>query len=333
MRHRSTSGFTLIELLVSIAIIGLLVALFLPAVQQSRAAARTTVCKNRLKQLALATHNFHDVHDAFPPARLIQDIYFFVTDVEVGASVGRDEPPWLIRLLPYIEQGALSEEWDEFAIYNRQDEEVREKPLTMFLCPERHSISNAVSDDQTFTSTAPCGCPGGVRVNPRGAVTDYVASHGDLSPGASGSLGDFYWGGKGTGVIISSNPKKDSSGVIKRDWIDRVSFDNIRDGATNTFLIGESHVPSGELNKSPYNGAAYIGRYLFHFARLAGPGVPISHGPKDTRAFEYSFGSNHRGFVNFAFADGRVSSVNTSISSTTAGNLANRKDGQNVGEF
>ena len=298
--------FTLIELMVSIAIIGLLVAVLIPAVQQSRAAARTTACKNRLKQLAVATHNFHDVHNAFPPARLIQDLYFYISVVNVGESAGRDEPPWLIRLLPHLEQGALHERWDEYNIFNRQDVGARETPLTVFLCPERHTLSNAVSDDQTFTSTAPCGCPGGVRTNPKGAVTDYVACHGDLSPGAVGSLDDFYWGGRGTGVIISSRPKKDTSGLIKRDWLDKVTFQNIHDGASNTFLIGESHVPYDELNKSPYNGAAYIGRYLFHFARLAGPGIPISHGPNDTRAFEYSFGSHHRGFVNFAFADGHV---------------------------
>src|SRR5688572_7817662 len=65
--RRSRIGFTLIELLVVIAIIAILIALLLPAVQQAREAARRTQCRNNMKQLGLAFHNYHDVHKRFPP--------------------------------------------------------------------------------------------------------------------------------------------------------------------------------------------------------------------------------------------------------------------------
>ncbi|WP_013626789.1 DUF1559 family PulG-like putative transporter [Rubinisphaera brasiliensis] len=330
MHHSDKHGFTLIELLVSISIIAVLIALLLPAVQQSRAAARATSCRNNLRQMAIAIHNFHDVNNAVPPARLILDSV--PADVP-GETAGRDEPPWLIWLLPYLEQAAFSDDWDSFEVYDQQDDAARSHALPVFLCPERHSADNAHCPEQTIFISAPCGCLAGSQQVPGGAVTDYAANHGDLSPGSSGTTNDFYWGGRGTGVIISSRPATDNAGNLQRDWADKIRFRDITDGTSNTFLIGETHVPLGKLNQSPYNGPAYLGRYLFHFARLAGPGVPISHGPEDTRAFEYSFGSNHKGFVNFAFADGRVTSVNTSLSSRLAGHLANRKDGQQVGEF
>ncbi|MBC7968410.1 MAG: DUF1559 domain-containing protein, partial [Fuerstia sp.] len=90
-------GFTLIELLVVIAIIAILIALLLPAVQQAREAARRTQCKNNLKQLALAIHNYHDTHKVYP----------------FGKGASYPGAPVYARwsqhamLLPYIEQANL----------------------------------------------------------------------------------------------------------------------------------------------------------------------------------------------------------------------------------
>lgn len=91
--HRS--GFTLVELLVVIAIIGVLVALLLPAVQAAREAARRSKCLNNLKQTALATQNFHDTFNRFPPS--------FVTQ----ATIPHDSWSIQARLLPYLEQGNI----------------------------------------------------------------------------------------------------------------------------------------------------------------------------------------------------------------------------------
>ena len=86
-------GFTLIELLVVIAIIAVLIALLLPAVQQAREAARRTQCKNNLKQLALAVHNYHDVYRCTPP-----------NNTTHNRSVN-----WSYSILPFLEQNAIYE--------------------------------------------------------------------------------------------------------------------------------------------------------------------------------------------------------------------------------
>lgn len=91
-------GFTLIELLVVIAIIAVLIALLLPAVQQAREAARRTQCKNNLKQLGLALHNYHDTNLVFPPA-YINAVAAPANDVNVSGIA--------VKLLPYIDQGPL----------------------------------------------------------------------------------------------------------------------------------------------------------------------------------------------------------------------------------
>jgi prepilin-type N-terminal cleavage/methylation domain-containing protein/prepilin-type processing-associated H-X9-DG protein len=134
-RPSRTSAFTLIELLVVIAIIALLVALLLPAVQQAREAARRTQCKNNLKQIGLALHNYEGVYQVFPRARSVT-----APDPTAPSGSGSYGPSALTVILPYLEQNNLYQTIDltrsALASANMPPaNSAYSTPIPVFLCP------------------------------------------------------------------------------------------------------------------------------------------------------------------------------------------------------
>lgn len=107
----SRGGLTVVELLVSIAIVGLLIALLLPAVQRSREAARTTMCRSHLRQIGIASHQYLDVHRRFP---------------------WRESGGWLYSLLPYVEQASVYNTLQETPRAERSQVIPR---IPVYLCP------------------------------------------------------------------------------------------------------------------------------------------------------------------------------------------------------
>lgn len=134
--HRN--GFTLIELLVVIAIIAILIALLLPAVQQAREAARRTQCRNNLKQVGLALHNYLDVHKGFPPVSVL--------------PAGSTFEPWSAhaRLLPFIEGASLSKliDWAVSAEFTANPTAARTR-VAIYLCPSE--INDRARQTPTLT--------------------------------------------------------------------------------------------------------------------------------------------------------------------------------------
>lgn len=328
------TAFTLIELLVVIAIIGILVGLLLPAVQAAREAARRTDCSNRVRQLALAAQMHHDAFRYFPPAR-----YESRPDAAPANQCGLETPTWLARVMPFIEEVALGDQWDYSKPWHQHDEKIRVVVPDIFLCPSRRSGTSPVGIRNLRTTVAggggrlPCGCPipprpMDVKIDVRGALCDYAGNHGDLTPGATGAPTDFYFGGNGTGVIISVRPNcKDGEAISP---LDRVRMASVSDGTSNTFLFGEKYVPLTQLEEFPFDSPAYDGDHLPASCRLAGPGLRLANGPNDVLADMFSFGSWHPGGLHFALVDGSVRFFNPDTDTKVLGSLANRRDARVV---
>ncbi|MBL8890598.1 MAG: DUF1559 domain-containing protein [Planctomycetaceae bacterium] len=332
MSRNNRIGFTLVELLVVIAIIAVLMGLLLPAVQFAREAARNSSCLNNMRQIALATANFESAQKAFPPARFFQKQF-----PAPGLDCGGNEPSWFVRMLPYLEQDNLYKKWDLSRPYPEQDPTAMSTALPVYLCPTRHSVdsANAPPVDATIVVRLPCGCNGTMQITMVGGATgDYVGNHGDPTPGANGGPNDYYYGGNGNGLIISSQARcAFRDGFLRpTTWVDRVQVSSVRDGLSNTFLIGELQVRPQDLNTMPYNGPLFNGEDLSAFARVGGPGVPLTRTRDQAPGTILGFGSWHPGTCNFAFGDGSVRGIDTLIDTQTLGYLCNRADGQVVAD-
>lgn len=306
-------GFTLIELLVVIAIIAILIALLLPAVQQAREAARRSQCKNNMKQLGLAFHNYHDNFTMLPTG------YF---------SNGGYITGWAARVLPYIDQaprynaiGTLGE-------------------LTN-LMPYRFTTSPHNGDSNLFTDPIPVFvCPSS-EIGER--ALDFSSSWGG-NPGNDASL--HYRGNAGSvdvGFVNGSNSSRHytTSGVLYPRHTTR--FRDITDGLTNTFLLGElssyigwSGSKGGWDDIVPWTWATYAygspagaDGYLMIDTKMAQ--YPIGSGNHS----QYGVGwrSQHVGGTHMLLCDGSVRFLSASMSLDLIKSLATRATGEVVGEF
>jgi prepilin-type N-terminal cleavage/methylation domain-containing protein/prepilin-type processing-associated H-X9-DG protein len=318
------TGFTLIELLVVIAIIAILIGLLVPAVQKVREAASNTQCKNNLKQLATGIHAYHDVHKSLPPARICRDAY----------------ATWPVLIMPFIEQEPLYKLFNIQQGYTTWPAEARETTVPIFFCPARRG-----------PMLSPASENGGPNGGLQGACGDYGICAGDGSSrsnaanGANGAMVNAQildpspatmpsWGGTWPqGASQQDQPNLDPPALplipIKR-WTSYTRIQSIKDGTSNTFLIGEKHVRPTMFGMSAMGDQAYYSGYRYSSAqRAAGKSYPLALGPNDANSNgEDMFGSVHTGYVNFAFCDASVRSISTSIDTTNLGRLANRQDGQ-----
>lgn len=300
-RYAGTRGFTLVELLVVIAIIGVLVGLLLPAVQAAREAARRMSCTNNLKQIGLALHNYHDTFQTLPPG-LIDD-----SSSQTSAVAGWG---WCVFILPGIEQSALFDSM-----------QVNQKTLN----EHRGSTSESVTTVETTTPIAVFECPSdpGPSINvKRGghAKSNYV--------GVFGS--GFSTSSAGGGYHDSNAKSSQFNGMFAGN--SRVRFRDIRDGLSNTFAVGE--VQSDDKNAGVWVGNFGANRWggVYFDARI-GSLINATSGTNPSWASTANFSSFHPSGSQFVKADGSVGFVSENIDGRTYENLANRKDGNVIGEY
>ncbi|MCE9568243.1 MAG: DUF1559 domain-containing protein [Planctomycetes bacterium] len=302
---RPRAGFTLIELLVVIAIIAILIGLLLPAVQKVREAAARTQCSNNLKQLGIACHAYHDVAGALPPSR-----------------VADHWATWAVVILPYMEQGALFNQWNIAQPYYLQTTSVQQAPVKAFICPSRGRPAGALSTsgDKPDNSNPSAN-------HYAGSLADYAGSTGSMGV-YSGVSPTWYDGPWGNGAIIGSSACLPGGNVATFKGL--VSFQAITDGTSNTAMLGEKHLIKASIGigGGAGDGAIFNGDHEWNYARVAGPGYALGNGPTDTTGSPgVRFGSWHTGVCMFVFCDGSVRALQNGTDTTVLGNMSQRNDG------
>jgi prepilin-type N-terminal cleavage/methylation domain-containing protein/prepilin-type processing-associated H-X9-DG protein len=307
-RARNRPAFTLIELLVVIAIIAILISLLLPAVQQAREAARRSQCRNNLKQIGLALHNYHDVFGLFP-----------IGYTERGADV--EGWGWAAFILPYVDQVGLFNELDVtgrhldqlLAAGNPTAQLVRQ-PLSVYRCPTDPGPPNSkvfVHNNRHFGSGV--GTAAGGLGNFRPAMSNYFGVMGNRD-----SANTF-------------NPNTRYNGVLFKDSGTKVR--DIRDGTSNTFAVGErdNRFCRGGAWCGVRNPQGQGGRGIY---TAVGHGRPTLNGPAwdgDRRCGE-GFSSLHEGGAHFLMCDGAVRFVSENIDFNLSGANAT-PGGANMGTY
>lgn len=323
-------AFTLVELLVVITIIGILIALLLPAVQAAREAARRMQCQNNLKQVALAILNFESANNTLPAGgtRMKSNQY------PIGVA-------WWVRILPYVEN-VIGDQWDYSKggwVDNPSIELLKDQKLSYIYCPSSTLPANVLTgtiDGAGYTQNVP------------------GATYAGISGAADGNSSNIY---SATSVTAGVVPGWTSTGGAL--ILDRcIQLADITDGASNTIIVGEQSdwfSPIPETPPSPSNSVrCYYGdcRADCGGGIQYGPGpaawgdvgkrtpnltcvyYPVNYKTPSTFGILGNCGPNtpiqaaHPGGANVAVVDGSVQFLSESIEMSTLRNLATRNDGE-----
>jgi len=332
-------AFTLIELLVVIAIIAVLIALLLPAVQAAREAARRAQCTNNLKQMGLGLHNYHSSTNAFPPAKIFSG--GCTSNSNGGQGLVLNTTGFTL-LLSYMEQTQL------YNAYNFSQASSDAAWATSGPAPMNNTLLGDASANTTVVGSVVSifSCPSDdapalVNSNPTTKTDAYSRNNARRSNYGmvSGHYTDYDCPGSAGSGFFAANRQ----GLFNNDI--SVGVQEIRDGTSNTFAIGEEKQAHTSSSYGPYWGAGcHTSTHLYILNPLVNASAyqftpnypyPFASGanPAYTNGTQYAWGagSRHPGGVNMLFADGSVKFIKDTINVTTWSNLSTIKNGEVVG--
>ncbi len=315
-------GFTLIELLVVIAIIAILISLLLPAVQQAREAARRTQCKNNLKQIGVALHNYHDTHRVLPPGW----VPLPQPPNPLESSTAASSWAWSVFLLPMLDQAPL---YDALRVGSTSIPPppsavnpvagVNDVALPAFVCP-----SDASPDRTDWGGTNFATTESGYHKSNYGGCMGAV---GHLT--LTGWNNPFYGKSRGTFGPASST-----------------RFRDLTDGFSSSTIVGETGGPKAKSGGSPDVAPATCWMRAQWLSSLAAPNNILSSDavvrmqwsflspPMNSSTHPYErFGSQHEGGAQFLLADGAVRFISENVNPLLFEHLGSIADGEVIGEF
>ncbi|MBN69313.1 MAG: prepilin-type cleavage/methylation domain-containing protein [Gimesia sp.] len=321
-QFRSRKGFTLIELLVVIAIIAILIALLLPAVQQAREAARRSDCRNKLKQLGLALHNYNETHTVFPPSTVAKGL------CSSGTAAGNTlNGNGLVLLLPFLDQSALYNQLNFSLAFD--DYSPGSAPL-----PGGGATTNA---DLVNRRMAIFNCPSDP--GPQGIPV----SSSYMLPGGSNEHRTNY------DFIVFRNSYNECNEWTSRPPVERTMFEDgskcrprdVTDGMSNTAMMAETRQACcGNGANANWGGRGYtqigltLGRMIPN--RTVRNSASYPGGSRDFAPWLGDWGttgSSHVGGLHVLLGDGAVRFLGDNTDRTILLNLERIADGNVIGEW
>jgi type II secretory pathway pseudopilin PulG len=346
-RIKNRSGVTILEVVVTIVILLVLAALFMPNARRSRVAAKRSQCKNNLKQIGLALHNYHDVHRSFPPG--------WIAAETPANSSGFG---WGFHILPFIDQAPLFEKFDSsqrLADTGSGNAVLVSTELTAYRCPSDDGVAQATSQrglslgTTNYVGNFGLGIPAtySTTAQSKGKLVDTKYLQGMFGPNSSIKIQDVKDGMSNVVLVGERRLLKESiewplgkeDGPFNSYWAGIPNINTVSPLAIVATATGGQIELNGDDEQLPETGnvAALTSpegkQSLPLFAINKNPRLGVVLSGENNNAVTAGYSSWHTGGCQMVLGDGTVRFISENIDTSIYINLMRRSDGATLGEF